>query len=34
MKQATEREVQARFVPPGNVMPVFFVGHPKLAGGK
>lgn len=32
MKVATEREVKARFVPPGNAMPLFFVGHPRLAG--
>ena len=36
MKVATEREVRARFVPPGNAMPLFFVGHPvghpRLAG--
>jgi hypothetical protein len=32
MKEATQREVQARFVPPGNVMPVYFAGHPKLSG--
>jgi len=32
MKDATQREVQARFVPPGNVMPVYFAGHPKLSG--
>jgi hypothetical protein len=34
MKLATEREVQARLVAPGNVMPVFFAGHPGLAGTK
>jgi hypothetical protein len=32
MKEATRREVQARFVAPGNVMPVYFAGHPKLSG--
>jgi hypothetical protein len=32
MKAATEREVKARLVAPGNVMPLFFVGHPRLAG--
>jgi hypothetical protein len=32
MKVATEREVKARFVAPGNVMPLYFVGHPRLAG--
>src|SRR6185503_40523 len=32
MKEATEREVKARFVAPGNVMPLYFVGHPRLAG--
>jgi hypothetical protein len=32
MKAATEREVQARRVAPGNVLPVFFAGHPKLTG--
>jgi hypothetical protein len=34
MKIATEREVKSRFVPPGNAMPVFFVGHPRLAGSQ
>ena len=28
LKQAAEREVQARFVPPGNVVPLYFGGHP------
>ena len=32
MKAATEREVKARLVAPGNVMPLYFVGHPRLAG--
>jgi len=32
MQEATEREVKARFVAPGNVMPLYFVGHPRLAG--
>jgi hypothetical protein len=32
MKAATQREVQARAVAPGNVMPVYFAGHPKLSG--
>jgi hypothetical protein len=32
MKAATQREVDARFVAPGNVMPVYFAGHPKLSG--
>jgi len=32
MKEATQREVRARFVSPGNVMPVYFAGHPKLSG--
>ena len=32
MKDAIQREVQARFVPPGNVMPSYFAGHPKLSG--
>jgi hypothetical protein len=32
MKEAAAREVQARLVAPGNVMPVYFVGHPRLAG--
>jgi hypothetical protein len=33
MKQAAEREVAARFVPPGNVVPLYFVGgHPRIAG--
>jgi hypothetical protein len=31
-KEATEREVRARAVAPGNVMPLFFVGHPRIAG--
>ena len=34
MKDATAREVEARFVAPGNAMPVYFVGHPRLAGPK
>jgi len=34
MKEATAREVEARFVAPGNAMPVYFVGHPRLAGPK
>jgi hypothetical protein len=32
MKEATDREVKARLVPPGNVMPLYFVGHPRLSG--
>ena len=32
MKEATQREVQARLVAPGNVLPVYFAGHPKLSG--
>lgn len=32
MKAATEREVQARRVAPGNAMPLYFAGHPKLTG--
>lgn len=32
MKAATAREVQGRRVSPGNAMPVFFAGHPKLTG--
>jgi len=32
LKQAAEREVQARFVPPGNVVPLYFGGHPKMTG--
>jgi len=32
MKAATRREVEARFVAPGNVMPLYFVGHPRAAG--
>ena len=32
MKAATQREVEARFVAPGNVMPLYFVGHPRAAG--
>jgi len=34
MEQATRREVEARFVAPGNAMPVYFVGHPRPAGPK
>jgi hypothetical protein len=33
MKEAAEREVKARFVAPGNVLPLYFTGgHPRLAG--
>jgi hypothetical protein len=33
MKDAAEREVKARFVAPGNVLPLYFTGgHPRLAG--
>jgi hypothetical protein len=32
MKAATQREVAGRAVAPGNVMPVYFAGHPKLSG--
>lgn len=32
MKEATQREVEARLVAPGNVMPLYFVGHPRAAG--
>jgi len=33
MKEAAKREVQARFVPPGNVLPLYFGGgHPPIAG--
>jgi len=32
LRQAAQREVQARFVPPGNVLPLFFGGHPPVAG--
>ena len=34
MKEATQREVEARRVAPGNAMPLYFVGHPRLAGPK
>jgi hypothetical protein len=34
MKEATAREVEARFVAPGNAMPLYFVGHPRLAAPK
>jgi hypothetical protein len=32
LKQAAQREVQARFVPPGNVVPLYFGGHPRIQG--
>jgi hypothetical protein len=32
LKLAAQREVQARFVPPGNVVPLYFGGHPKIPG--
>lgn len=33
MKEAAMREVRARFVPPGNVLPLYFGGgHPPIAG--
>ncbi len=32
LKQAAEREVRARFVPPGNHLPLYFGGHPPIAG--
>jgi hypothetical protein len=32
LKQAAQREVQARFVAPGNVVPLYFGGHPKIPG--
>ena len=32
LKQAAQREVQARFVPPGNVVPLYFGGHPNIRG--
>jgi hypothetical protein len=32
LQQAAEREVRARKVPPGNHLPLYFVGHPRLAG--
>ena len=32
LKKAARREVQARFVPPGNVVPLYFGGHPRSAG--
>jgi len=28
LRQAAQREVRARFVPPGNVVPLYFSGHP------
>jgi len=37
MTEAARREVQARFVAPGNVLPLYFGGHPslrKLAGSR
>lgn len=30
MKEAAQREVQARFVAPGNVLPLYFGGHPPI----
>ena len=32
LKEAARREVQARFVPPGNVLPLYFGGHPPIPG--
>jgi hypothetical protein len=37
MKEAALREVRARFVPPGNVLPLYFSngrGHPPISGGR
>jgi hypothetical protein len=34
LKQAAEREVRARLVPPGNHLPLYFGGHPPIAGHK
>jgi hypothetical protein len=31
LKDAAQREVKARFVPPGNVLPLYFGGHPAIA---
>ena len=30
LKQAAQREVKSRFVPPGNVLPLYFGGHPPM----
>jgi hypothetical protein len=30
LKEAAQREVQARFVAPGNVLPLYFGGHPPI----
>jgi hypothetical protein len=32
LQQAARREVQARFVAPGNVVPLYFGGHPSVGG--
>ena len=32
LREAAQREVRARFVPPGNVVPLYFGGHPKISG--
>jgi hypothetical protein len=32
LEDAARREVQARFVPPGNVLPLYFGGHPAIPG--
>jgi hypothetical protein len=32
LKQVAQREVRARFVSPGNVVPLYFGGHPKISG--
>jgi hypothetical protein len=35
LKEAAQRETQARFVAPGNRLPLFFIGgHPHLAGAR
>ena len=34
LRQAAEREVRARRVPPGNHLPLYFGGHPPIAGRK
>ena len=31
LKQAAQREVKSRFVPPGNALPLYFGGHPPHA---
>lgn len=34
LKQAAEREVRARFVAPGNQLPLYFGGHPRMPAAK